>query len=182
MKSKLITALFLLTTLFVGCKDEKSVDNLEVVQPVEKNNLFKVILNVTVKKDDNLSLFYTTDGSTDFSKLPTIWKGVKGSDSPQKIEFELPEDVIPTQLRLDFGTNEKQEDIVLSNVIFSYFGKERNIGCPELVTFFRADDNKCTFDHVSGLIKAKTVDGKKQFSSLYPHEEALGAELKKLTR
>lgn len=182
MKLKFILVLAIVATVFTSCKNEKSVDNLEVVQPVNKDNLFKVTLNVTVKKDDNLSLYYTVDGSTDFSKVEPIWKGVKGSDAPQKVEFELPVDVIPTQLRLDFSNNEKQEDIVLSNVIFSYLGKERNIGCPELVSFFRADDNKCTFDHVTGVIKAKVVDGKKQFPSLYPHEEALGTELKKLVR
>ncbi len=182
MKPKLILALAMSVILISSCKNEKSVDDLEVVNPVEVETAFKVTLNVVVKKDDNLSLFYTTDGTIDFTKIPPIWKEVKGNDLPQKVEFLLPEGVLPTQLRLDFGINDQQEDIVLSNVILSYIGKEKNIGCPDLVTYFRADDNKCSFDHVSGLIKAKVIDGKRQYPSLYPHERALGEELDKVVK
>ncbi|RTL13776.1 MAG: hypothetical protein EKK56_03860 [Flavobacteriaceae bacterium] len=182
MKLRLILVLALLASFFISCKNEKSVDDLEVVKPVEIETAFKVTLNVTVKKDDNLSLFYTTDGSIDFTKIPPIWKEVKGNDLPQKVEFLLPEGVLPTQLRLDFGINDQQEDIVLSNVIFSYIGKEKNIGCPDLVSYFRADENKCSFDHVTGLIKAKVIDGKRQYPSLYPHEKALGEELDKIVK
>ncbi len=61
-----------------------------------------------------------------------------------------------------------------------YMGKSKKIGCPQLVSYFRADDSKCTFDHITGKIVAKVVDGKRQFPSLYPHETVLRPEIEKL--
>lgn len=181
MKTKLITILLLITTIF-GCKDEKSVDNLEIVKPDVIDNSFKLTLDVIVKENDDFSLFYTEDGSTDFTKIEPIWISVKGSESSQKVIYSLPEDVIPTQLRLDFGINKNQKDIVLNNVSMNYKGKTKTIGCPNLVSFFRADDSKCTFDHVTGKIVAKIVDGKRQYPSLYPHETVLQPEIEKLIK
>lgn len=182
MKTKFIAVLVLLTAFISGCKDEKSVDNLDVVKSEVIDNSFKVTLDVIVKENDDFSLFYTEDGSTDFTKIKPIWMSVKGSETSQKVIYSLPEDVIPTQLRLDFGINKIQKDVVLNSVTMEFKGKSKTIGCPELVSFFRADENKCTFDHVTGLIKAKNIDGVRQFPSLYPHEKALGAELEKLLR
>lgn len=179
MKTKFITLIILISTLFIGCKDDKSVDSLEVVTP-EVVNAFIVTLDVTIKKNDDLSLYYTTDGSIDFSKIAPIWKGVKGSNDSQKVVFTLPEGVKPTQLRIDFGMNKEQEDIILKSVTMDYIGKSRTIACPELVSFFRADDSKCTFDHVTGTIKALVKDGVRQYPSLYPHETMLMPEIQKI--
>ena len=76
--------------------------------------------------------------------------------------------------------NEAQEDIVFESITMDYIGKSRVIGRPELVSFFRADDSKCTFDHVTGVIKALVKDGKRQYPSLYPHETMLLPEIEKL--
>ena len=174
--------LFLLfTTLFIGCKDEKSVDSLDVVKPEIVDNSFKVTLDVVVKKDDDLSLFYTEDGSIDFKSEP-IWIGIKGSNVSQKVVYTLPEGVYPTQIRLDFGMNKAQEDITLNSVTMEYKGKSKRIGCPEFVSLFRADDSKCSFDPLTGLIKAKVVDGIRRYPSLYPHESMLGPEIIKLAK
>jgi hypothetical protein len=181
MKTKQILLFLMFTALFTGCKNEKSIDSLDVVKPEEVvENAFKVTLEVIVKKDDDFSLYYTEDGSIDFSKIAPIWVGVKGSESPQKVVFTLPEEVLPTELRLDFGMNKAQEDIILKSVTMEYIGKTRTIGCPELVSFFRADDNKCTFDHVTGTIKALVKDGVRQYPSLYPHETMLMPEIQKI--
>lgn len=180
MKAKIVLVLALVSTFFIGCKNEKSVDSLEVVQQEVLDDKFKVTLDVIVKKDDNLSLYYTEDGSIDFSKIAPIWIGVKGSEGTQKVVFTFPKEVKPTQLRIDFGMNEEQPDIVLENVTLEYMGQSRVIGRPELVSFFRADDSKCTFDHVTGVIKALIKDGKRQYPSLYPHETILSPEIDKL--
>ena len=182
MKTKFIAALVLLTVFMSGCKDEKSVDNLDIVKPEVIDNAFKVTLDVIVKENDDFSLFYTEDGSTDFTRIKPIWISVKGSEASQKVTYSLPEDVIPTQLRLDFGINKNQKDIVLNSVTMSYKGKTKTIGCPNLVSFFRADDSKCTFDHVTGKIVAKMIDGNRQYPSLYPHETVLQPEIEKLVK
>jgi hypothetical protein len=182
MKTKFIVALFLLTSIFVGCKDEKSVDNLEVVENKVEDNSFKVILDVEVKAKDDFSLFYTEDGTIDFSKIAPIWQGVKGNGASELITYVLPEGVIPTQIRLDFGMNKSQEDIKINSITLSYKGKTKKIGSPEFVSYFRADETKCEFDPVTGIIKAKVVDGVRLYPSLYPHEVAIEKEISKLAK
>lgn len=183
MKSKfsLLFCSFFFTILF-GCKNETPIDNLEVISPKSEKfdvDLFKITLNVVVKKDDDFAIFYTTDGSTDF-KIAPIWHAVKGNSDAQEIKIELPNNIFPTQLRMDFGLKQDQEDVVLKSVILEYKDKKREISGLEIANFFRADENKCTFDRNTGIIKAVVKDGKKESPSLYPQESFLGPELKKL--
>lgn len=181
MKKTLFFLVFIVTIL--SCKNENtskpdSVENQEDVL----DESFNVILDVIMKKDDVIALYYTTDGTADFTKIEPIWKEVKGSELVQQVVYRLPENVTqPTEFRFDFGRNPQQEDVFLKKVTFKYIGKEREIGCPELVDFFRADDNYCTFDHLTGLIHAKKgANGENLFPSLYPHEKNLLEELQKI--
>ena len=180
MKSKFLFLSFFLLTL-IGCKDEKSIDSLKIVKPETTDTFFKVTLNVIVKKDDDFALFYTQDGTTDFKTAP-IWQAVKGNEGSQQVQYNLPPNVLPTQLRMDFGLKPNQEDIVLKSVILEYKDKKREIEGTELGNFFRADVNKCTFDASTGLIKSVIKDGVRQSPSIYPHEMYLGPELKKLEK
>ena len=75
---------------------------------------------------------------------------------------------------------ENQEDIYFNKITFNHLGAERVIACPEMVDFFRADDNNCSFDPATGLIKAKIVNGKRAVPSIYPQEKNLMPELQKL--
>jgi hypothetical protein len=171
--------IFILTSFFFSCKKEESVEEINKVE--EDLTSFNVILDVIIKKDDDISLFYTTDGSLNFKE--PILQGVKGSESTQQIVFKLPENVKPTQFRIDFGLNPEQEDMYFNKITFKYIGKERVISCPELSNFFRANDNYCSFDPVTGLIKSKNFKdntGKSFFPSIYPHENNLKPELEKL--
>jgi len=179
MKTRIILAILLVAVIFTGCKNDKSVDSLEVVTPEVVDNSFKVSLNVIVKKDDDFALFYTEDGTTNFTDAP-IWQGVKGNEGTQEVKYTLPDGVFPTELRLDFGLKKDQEDITLKSVTLEYKGKKKVIVGADLITFFRADDNKCTFDPNTGVIKAIVKDGQKQSPSLYPQEANLKPEIEKL--
>ncbi len=181
MKNKLLLVLLsCFFTFFYSCKNETPIDELELVKPEAAKaslNFFKVTLNVVVKKDDDFALFYTTDGTTDF-KIAPIWQEVKGSSDVQEIKYNLPQNILPTQLRLDFGLKQNQEDITLKSVVLEYKDKKREILGQELAVFFRADPSKCNFD--GSTIKAVVKDGVKESPSLYPQESFLGPELKKL--
>ena len=181
MKNNFLTLLLsCFFTIVFSCKNETPIDDLQVVTPEAAKvnlNFFKVTLNVIVKKDDDFALFYTTDGTTDFKTAP-IWQAVKGISDIQEIKYNLPQNILPTQLRLDFGLKQDQEDIVLKSVVLEYKDKKKEIAGAELAVFFRADQNKCSFD--GSTIKAVVKDGKKESPSLYPQESNLGPELKKL--
>jgi len=178
--NKHIWLILFMLTFTLSCKKDNKIESLELIQHEFTDSSFKVTLDVIVKKDDDFSLYFTDDGSIDFSQNPPIWVGVRGKETSQKVYFILPKEVRPTQLRLDFGLNQEQPDIILENVTLEFMGKSRTIGRPELVSFFRADETKCTFDHISGVIKALDNEGKKLSPSLYPHESNLFPEIDKL--
>lgn len=180
MKSKFFVIAVLFIALFIGCKESKNIDSLDVVETKIEDNNFKVTLNVIVKKDDDFSFYFTEDNSIDFTKIPPIWIGVKGREMEQSIICTLPTNVLPTQLRLDFGIKQNQEDIILRSILLEYNGKTKLISGPELINYFRADETKCTFDSKTGVIKAIIKDNKRLFPSLYPQEAILGPELTKL--
>jgi hypothetical protein len=181
MKTKFLIVIFLLSAFFVGCKNEKSNNTNELSVAKEENN-FKVKLTVTVKKDDTFSLFYTEDGSTDFSKIQPIWLNVKGSNSPQDIVFNLPEDVIPSQLRLDFGLSKDQEEMVIDKFGMNYFGKSFEIPGDKFYLYFDPDKSKTIFDKDKRTINAVFNSGVRQFPSFYPNTKPLGEEIQKLVK
>jgi hypothetical protein len=180
MKTKFITLLLLTLTLLTSCKLDKSSDSNNESGVKKDENSFKITLDVIVKKDDDFSLFYTEDGSADFTKIEPIWMKIIGNENSQKVQYNLPGEVYPTQLRLDFGINKIQENIILNSVTLEYKGKNRVIAGAELGNYFREDDSKCQFDYKTGVITAKTVDGVRRSPSLYPHEANLGPEILKL--
>lgn len=180
MKNNLLIVLVLITSLFTACKDEKNVDSLDVVTPELIDTGYKVTVNVIVKKKDDFSLFYTEDNTIDFTKIDAMWQGVQGSELEQPVTFNLPLEVIPTQLRLDFGMNQEQEDIILKSVVIEHNQKKEIISGPLLKNCFVADASKCTFDGDTGIIKAVVKNGKREYPSLYPQEASLSEVLNKL--
>lgn len=179
MKKSVLLLVFAMSMTILSCKKEKTEDS-EAPKEEAITNAFQVVLDVVIKEDDEISLYYTTDGTVDFTKIPALAQKIKGSPTVQQISYNLPEGVKPTEFRIDFGYNPKQEDIYFNKITFKYLGKERAIACPEMIDFFRANDNYCIFDPVTGLIQAKTIDGKRYFPSIYPHEKKVMPELQKL--
>lgn len=180
MKKSVLLLVFAMAMTVTGCKKEKEEDNAEPVKEEVVDKSFIIVLNAVIKQDDDIALYYTTDGTADFSKVTPIWQGIKGNPSAQQIAFKLPEGVKPTEFRIDFGLKENQDDIYFNKITFKHLGAERIIACPEMVDFFRADDNTCSFDPATGLIKAKITNGKRAAPSIYPQEKNLLPELQKL--
>lgn len=183
MKFKNLFLLLLLTITAISCKDEaKKQDGSVPTQEenVAPDNTFKLALTLVAKKDDDFCLLYTEDGSLNFKD--GVWQHVKGLESEQAIQFVLPNDKFPTELRLDLGKNPNQDDLIVKSLKFEYAGKVREIKGAEIGTFFRADAAKCTYDITTGVIRGLVKDGVKQSPSLYPHENVLSIELPKLAK
>lgn len=179
MKTKFITVLVLVISL-IGCKNESNGEKIgtDKTQPEVTKN-FKVTLNVLVKKDDNFQVYYTEKTSSDFNEKESVWVEVKGSENPQDVVFNIPENVLPTMFRLDLGVSDKQEDIKLNGVNIQYLDKSFKSDVPLLVNYFRPLDST-QVDIKKGLIKATFKDGKRIEPAIYPHEEILKSELEKL--
>jgi hypothetical protein len=182
MKLKTLLIIGIISLFTIGCKNEKTSESLEVVAPETKDNIFRVTLKVIASKDDDFALFYTEDGSINFFDVKPVWQGVKGSETEQEVMFQLPDGVYPTQLRFDLGLNKDQSDIIIKGVKFSYNDKEFVANGAEFFNYFRADENQCTADPLTGVIKANVVNGERKGPSLYPHQDILGAKLPELAQ
>ncbi len=181
MKTRIILAILLVAVFFTGCKGEKSIDDLEVVTPVAVDETFKVIINATVKKDDTFSLYYTEDGTTDF-KLEPLWLAFKGNDAPQDIIFNLPKDVLPSQIRLDFGITKDQEPMVINSFRMTYLKKEFQIPGNQFFVYFDPDLTKTVFEKNTATVTAVVKDGVRQSPSFYPNTKPLADEINKLIK
>ena len=138
MKLNIIT-LALLILSFGSCKnDGKLNDPKSSSQQIKGDDVFRVKFNLTLKKDDNLCLYYTHDGSINFNDKETVWIPLKGNETAQDIVFELPESVIPSFIRIDFGSgkNLEQSDVALKVFEMSYNGKISKSNGAEILNYF----------------------------------------------
>lgn len=180
MKTRIVLSILSAIVFFTGCKNEKSVDSLEVVKSEEAVKIFQVTLDVTVKKNDDFAIFYTEDGSINFTGDP-IWIGVKGSDTPQKVVFNLPENVIPTNLRIDFGISKDQDIMTVNNYKMTYAGKTFETPGATFFKYFRPNEQCTQIDKEKGLVIPVKNEGKYFGPSFYP-EVLLSEEISKLLK
>ena len=149
MKTKIaITFLFIMA--LVSCKKEEKTAEPEVKKEV--STLFKVTLDVNVKKDDSFHLFYTEDGSSNFTEESSVWVEFKGSPNDQSVTFNLPENTIPTNLRLDFGVNKEQEEMTIKNFKMEYAGKISEAQGANFFNLFGPNEAITKVDKEKGLI------------------------------
>jgi len=177
MKIKIVTFLFLALTL-ISCKNEdgnKSEENQVSNQPLG-NDFFVVTVDLVAQKDDSFHVFFSEDGSDNFTEENSVWFEFKGSPNSQKLVFNLPKERMPNQLRLDFGVNKEQGDVKINSIEITYNGKAFNIQGSELIKYFRANDASSTIDIATQTIKPIKPGVN---TSLYP-TEALRPELEKL--
>jgi len=177
MKIKLFIPLFLALVSLASCK--KEVKNEEKVDPTKE--LFKVSLDLLIKKNDTLHLYYGQDMNDDYTENSSIWLPVEGKETVQKVTFNLPEDVLPIKLRIDFGVNRENEEIVLNAIAFDYFSKTFVMRDSTIFNYFRPDESATIIDYEKRILKRKDPNSIKG-ASLYPHDEAVKGELEKIIK
>lgn len=184
MKIKSFIAILSLL-VFASCKKEaeNAADNTKTtevaVQEADKN-LLKVSFDLIVKKDDNMHLYYTEDGSINFDEKKSIWIPVKGSDNVQEVVFKLPENVLPTHLRVDFGygKNEAQSDVELKAFRLRYLDKMFEAKDTMVFNYFYPNLENTVVPAKTAILQRKSKD-QPNGPILYPHAP-LTEELKKI--
>lgn len=175
---KKIICLLTVVVILVSCKIKDEQAGTGVTQSQEKK-VFKVSANVISKASDDFCLLYTEDGTINFGNT-VVWASVKGKKEEQKVDFYLPEDAYPTELRFDLGLKQTATDtIYLKSLHLEYSGKKLDIIGAALGKYFRADENHCKFDPNTGAIIPIVRNGKVEQPSIYPQEIELGKALKK---
>lgn len=120
-----ITGILMLTLL--SCKDDKKsgVENNVEKKEIQDEKMFKITFELKVKEGENLHLYYVEDGSLNFNEKNSIWRKIEGSKDFQEVVFTLPEEIMPTAIRIDlgYGKNLEQSPVDLKKFKISYFGK-----------------------------------------------------------
>jgi len=128
--------LFLGALILVSSCNQSEKSKIEGLE--KKNELqIKIVINAKVLVDDVFEVYYYEPGQEGFHPQDFVSSKVKGSMDYQDIEFDLPEKTYPERLRLDFGKNINQKQIILSSVKFSYGEKEYSYGKNEIINDFK---------------------------------------------
>jgi hypothetical protein len=174
MKNKAIFTVGLFA-LLVGCNKEKS-SKPEIVQ--KDKEVFKISLNLVIPKDDSLQVFYCEHGETEFDGAKTVWTSVKGNEEAQQISFDLPEDVLPTKLRIDLSNNKNQDPIKVKDFSLKY--KSKNFTAKDTMFFqYFIPNDQIDWDRKNAIAKFKIKEGE-TFDPQFGSREIMEVELQKL--
>ncbi|MDR3273305.1 MAG: hypothetical protein LBT29_07480 [Flavobacteriaceae bacterium] len=111
---KIILGLIALTLLLTCQKESQTKENT-----TSKTPNFKVILEGVFTKNDRFQLFYASNSET-FDENRSIIIPIYGEPILQQIVFDVPKNIKPTKIRLDFGENKAQGEISIKNISFFY--------------------------------------------------------------
>jgi hypothetical protein len=177
MKTNFVIVATIISLIFISCKNDKKD---EVADADVKQN-FSVDLYVVAPLDDNFSVYYTEDNTISFNGDKAVWRGVKGQPASQQVTLDLKEEIIPTNIRIDFGINKDQGDVVLEKFKLSFYGKSFEAKGSEFFKYFIPNDSvKTEIDPTKGTIKF-LKNPKKFFSPFYYPQQAVLDEIKKIT-
>ena len=174
MKFQKILLASVMFLLLASCKNESKETEAKSEKLPET---FNVAFNLIVKKDDTFQLYYTEDGTMNFGDALTVKSVIKGSDAPQEVLFKLPVDVLPTNIRLDFGDNKDQENIVINSMRLKYYDKV--FEAKNMKNLFYTVESQTKYDEATSTIILVKTPGQ-PYDPLMWSNEALGIELKKL--
>jgi hypothetical protein len=167
MRTIKIVSFIAVLLLFFNCKNNKNTNQL--------------VLNIdaVIQKTDSINVYYTESKSINFTDSQSYWTKLTGNKKNQKIQIVFPDSILPKQIRLDFGRNLSQNDVVLNKMDFTYKNKSFSVKGKEIFYIFRVDENNSVVDKLNGSIKRKNP---KQINgpSLYPKGDKLFNRLNQL--
>lgn len=178
MKLKFIVVVALFSLFMVSCKDEKTKENTPIVDEKPVESKVSITVDMVVPVDDSFQIFYTEDGSLNFSEEKCVRVNVKGQATSQKIVFNLPDEVAFTFLRFDVGENKQQKEMKIENFVIKYYDKKFEAKSNLFFQYFapndqlKVDTGKSTF----------VPQGKDVHDPVFYPLEPLGVELNKLIK
>jgi hypothetical protein len=180
------TSFFIIAIIAItltSCKKDggSKKEDQEAIPKIETKQKFSVDLDIIASKDDNFSVYYTEDRTIAFTGEKAVWTGVIGQSESQKLTLDLPEEVIPTNIRIDFGLNKDQDDVTLEKFKLNFYGKSFEARGSAFFKYFIPNDSiKTEIDQVNGTIKF--LKNPKNFSSpFYYPQQAVLDEIEKIT-
>lgn len=122
--------------LLLSCGKEKEAKVPAAVEEVKDK--YVVSLDAIYEKNDTCMVFIYDENNNEFLDK-RIKIAVKGSPNFQKIDFQLPEGLKPSNLGIGFSSNKEQESLTLKSITIQ--NKENAIvKADDYLTFFANND------------------------------------------
>lgn len=176
MKNTILFLGLFLSFSFVSCKNDKA-DEVQKPEAVKKP-AYKIALDLLIKKDDSLQIFYCENGEMEFNGAKTVWSSVKGNENVQQVVFDLPEDVFPTKLRIDLSKNKNQDPIAIKGFSINFEDKNFQVKDTMFFQYFIPND-QIDWDRKAAVAKFKIKEGE-TFDPQFGSRETMEIELQKL--
>lgn len=171
MKSGMYVMAVASLLLFASCKKDEKAAEVEKV-PVKEN--FNIELDVIAQTQDDFTVYYTEDNTNAFVGAQAVWKGVNGGGTAEKVIIDLPESVIPTNLRFDFGIKPDRKEVVLQKIKISFYDKSFEIRGSEFLNYFIKNDVVLTeVNEANGTITFRKAPTSTEGSYFGPRQELL---------
>lgn len=182
MKIKFFAILSVVALTVASCKDEsKKVDKGTIATEESVKQNFNVEINAMVSAKDDFAVYFTEDGTNNFTANQAVWSGIAATGNIEKVNFELSEEIIPTLIRLDFGMNKQQGDVVIKNIRMSHNGKDFSFQGSDFFKYFiKTDEFKTEVNPADGTLIIVKGDGDYKTPYFYP-TQLLIDEIAKIT-
>lgn len=181
MRTKFFLVATFLVVLMSSCKDGDKNAQTDAAKPAVKQN-FNVEMDIIADTQDDFTVYYTEDGTNAFVGAQAVWKGVNGGLKPEKVIIDLPEEVIPTNIRLDFGIKSDRKDVILEKLKINYFDKSFEIKGSDFLNYFIKNDLVITeVDTQKGTITFKK-DPKSSVGTYFGPRQELLDQIAKMTK
>ncbi len=154
MKTKNFIIAAVISIVFVSCKNNQETEKKEETPKVAVKENFSVDFEVIAPKADDFAVYYTEDGTINFSGENALWRGVLAQPNKvQTVTVDFPKDIVPTNIRFDFGNSKQQDDLILQKFKLSYYGKNFEAQGSDFFKYFAQNDSiKTQINPANGTI------------------------------
>ncbi|MES2545370.1 MAG: hypothetical protein V4548_10825 [Bacteroidota bacterium] len=170
MRKLEILGLFLISSLLlVSCKKENKATDENEAPKVEIKQNFNIQIVATAAKKDDFALYFTEDNTINFTAENTAWRGIKGGNIEDTVNFELTQDRMPSNIRLDFGLNKEQDSVTIKSVKVNFYQNSFEFKGSDFFTYFNKDENfKYKIDAKNGTLTLYKKNGEYKTPFFYP--------------
>ncbi|MGK4566562.1 hypothetical protein [Flavobacterium sp. 3HN19-14] len=180
MKTRIYLSFCIIVLCAIGCKNEKPIDDLPLIEPKPADqSKINIVLDMVVPEDDIFQVFYTEDGTANCSEDKSVKVTVKGKEESQKIIFDLPENLKMNFLRIDVGENKSQGEMKMNGMTVQYFDKKFEIKGNQFFKYFSPTGELAVDAGASTITPKLSV---KEYDPIFYPLETLKPELEKLLK
>lgn len=180
MKTKFLVVILVFSLL--SCKKEKEnkIEQQEaaVIEEVVNPNFNLEITAIASKKDD-FAVYFTEDNTINFSGEDAVWAGIEPTKE-SIIHFEIPDERIPSHIRLDFGLNKEQDSVVVKNIKVNYLKSSFEFKGSEMFQYFNQNEEFKTEVNTSNGTLTIYKDGSEYKTPFFYPNDNLVNKIKEL--